>query len=362
MSDAMPEQRLCEGCGGQIRPDNKEGFCSRTPECHRRRMEKKREMCALPFEQQHCKLCGDPLSRRNRTGYCGSRDTKPECYNAGRRALRKDKTLETYRTTIAAGDRFGRWTAIENHAPGSKAILVRCNCGIERRVRTASLISGTSQGCGCNRGGPNPFHEVYLTAGSVYGRLTVLADVAYNNERVPCRCECGKETTIIATSVKLGLTRSCGCLSRERATTHGFYGHPFYQLWNGIIDRCTKPGTQGYRNYGGRGITVCAGWLNPWAFAEDLYREIGPRPEGVGEKGYALYSLDRKDNDGGYWCGRCDECLSLGRPFNVQWGDRAQQVQNQRKVSTLTEDVLRLTRENDALLARVAELEALLVD
>lgn len=358
MNDATPTPRTCENCGNPIRPDNSEGFCSRTPECHRLRMRKKRDMHAQPFERQYCKHCGDPLGRKNRTGYCGNRRTKPECYNAGRRASRKSGALEAYRVTIKADDTFGMWTALEDHEPGSKTVPVRCECGTERRVRTSALITGASQGCGCTRHSPDPLHETYLTAGSTYGRLTVLADIAYNNQHVPCRCACGNPTSVIATSVKLGLTKSCGCLSRERSTTHGFYGHPFYALWNGIIDRCTKPEAQGYRNYGGRGITVCAGWLDPWAFAEDLYREIGPRPDGVGEKGYALYSLDRKDNDGGYWCGRCAECADMGRSFNVQWSTRSEQILNQRKVSTLTQDVLRLTKERDALAAELAALKA----
>lgn len=367
MNESTPEQRPCEVCGDPIRADNAEGICSKTPECHRLRMKKRRERYAQPFEQQYCKLCGDPLTRKNRTGYCGSRTKKPECYKAAKRERRKNKTLETYRVTIKAGDTFGQWTALEDYSPGSKTILVRCECGTERHVRTGALVSGASAGCGCSRNGPDPSHEIYLTAGSIHGRLTVLEDITYNNQRVPCQCECGRPTDVIATSVKLGLTKSCGCLSRERSTTHGFYGHPFYQLWNGIIDRCTKPDAQGYHNYGGRGITVCAGWRDPWMFAEDIYREIGPRPEGVSKRGYALYSLDRAKNDQGYWCGRCAECASKGQPFNVRWSDRKVQVQNQRKVSTLTQDVLRLTKERDAaiqerdaLAVRVAELEALL--
>ncbi len=346
MDDATSAPRRCEVCGQPIRPDNKEGVCSRTPECQRLRMKRHREAVQPPAEQRICKICGGTLTRRNRTGICGSSD-KPECRNAAKRQIRKDKNWEAYSLVIKAGDTFGRWTALEDYSRENRAILVRCECGTEKRVRGSVLNAGTSQSCGqCVRGVPDPSHEPYLTAGSVYGRLTVLEGVTYNNERVRCRCECGNETTVIATSVKLGLTKSCRCLQQETRTKHGFTGHPFYQLWNGIIDRCTNPKAQGWHNYGGRGITVCERWMDPWAFAEDIYREIGPRPEGVGKKGYALYSLDRIDNDLGY------------EPGNVQWGDRAQQVRNQRKVADLTQDVLRLTRERDAALARVAELEA----
>jgi hypothetical protein len=198
------------------------------------------------------------------------------------------------------------------------------------------------------RGGPDPSHELYLTAGSVFGRLTVLEDVTYNSDRARCRCECGNETSVIATSVKLGLTRSCNCLQQDTRTKHGFYGQPLYPLWNSIMDRCTNPKHPSYHNYGGRGITICDRWRNdPWAFAEDIYAEIGPRPEGVDKRGRSLYSLDRwPDNNGNYG------------PGNVRWATQAQQIQNRRKISDLTRDVLRLTRERDALAARVAELEA----
>ena len=347
MDDATSAPRCCEVCGDQIRIDNKEGVCSRTPGCHRLRMKRRREAVQPPAEQRACKICGTPLTRRNRSGICGSKG-QPECRKAATRQIRRDGNWEAYSLIIKAGDTFGRWTALEDYGRDNREILVRCECGTEKRLRGHLLSGGFSQSCGhCVRSGPNPSHEPYLTAGSVYGRLTVLEGVTYNNERVRCRCACGREpeTMIIATSVKLGLTKSCGCLQQETRTKHGFSGHPFYALWNGIIDRCTNPKAQGWHNYGGRGIAVCDRWLDPWTFAEDIYREIGPRPEGIGERGYALYSLDRIDNDRGY------------EPGNVQWSDRSQQVRNQRKVSTLTQEVLRLTQERDALAARVAQLE-----
>jgi len=317
-------------------------------------MKRRREAVQPPAEKKSCKICGGPLNRRNRAGICSS---NRECKNAARSQIRKDKDWEAYSLVISVGDTFGRWTALEDYSRDNKAILVRCECGTEKRIRGPVLNAGISQSCGqCTRGGPDPSHEPYLAAGTVYGRLTVLEGVTYNNEQVRCRCACGNEPMIIATSVKLGITKSCGCYQQEVRIKHGFAGHPFYSLWNGIVDRCTNPKAQGWHNYGGRGIAVCERWRNdPWAFAEDIYREIGPRPEGVGEKGYSLYSLDRIDNDRGY------------EPGNVQWGDRAQQVRNQRKVSALTQDVLRLTRERDeairerdALALQVADLKAAL--
>ena len=161
-------------------------------------------------------------------------------------------------------------------------------------------------------------------------------------DAAPCRCECGNPDPVTprAGNVKNGITRSCGCLSRERqATQGGLSRHLLYQIWNSMIDRCTDPKVKGYHNYGGRGIKVCDRWLDLRVFIEDVEREIGPRPEGVRESGRVLYSFDRKDNDGNY------------EPGNVCWSTSAEQVRNQRKVADLT-------RERDALAAELAALKA----
>jgi hypothetical protein len=190
--------------------------------------------------------------------------------------------------------------------------------------------------CGCAHGGGRRLNKPpYLTTGQVFERLTVLEDVRTCNDNARCRCQCGTEVTVKASRVKLGGTKSCGCLKREQNTSHGFCGHPLYFLWNGIIDRCTDPKHSSWFNYGGRGITVCDRWLDPWAFAEDIQRDLGPKPKG--------WSLDRIDNELGYFAG------------NVRWADRKTQKINQRTLR-------KLTRQRDALAARVAELEALLTD
>ncbi len=54
--------------------------------------------------------------------------------------------------------------------------------------------------------------------GNEYGRLTVLARAKNDNGgkvRWRCRCKCGKQATIHGSSLRRGLSRSCGCLSRE---------------------------------------------------------------------------------------------------------------------------------------------------
>jgi hypothetical protein len=53
-----------------------------------------------------------------------------------------------------------------------------------------------------------------------------------------------------------------------------------------------------------------------------FYEDMGPRPEGT--------SLDRKDNDGNYSCGKCDECKRNGWKANCRWATRLVQLLNKR--------------------------------
>lgn len=60
-----------------------------------------------------------------------------------------------------------------------------------------------------------------------------------------------------------------------------------------MLQRCNNPNQKHYKNYGGRGITVCERWLKFKLFMEDM----GVRPDGM--------SIDRIDNEKGYYKDNC---------------------------------------------------------
>ena len=131
-----------------------------------------------------------------------------------------------------------------------------------------------------------------------------------------CKCDCGNEINVPASSLKTGNTKSCGCyrvdIACKRFTKHGMKHTPIYTVWCLMIQRCTDPNATNYKNYGGRGITVCEEWKDFSKFYEDM----GDIPPGM--------TLDRKDNDGNY----CKE--------NCRWASYLTQENNKRNNIVIT--------------------------
>ncbi len=102
--------------------------------------------------------------------------------------------------------------------------------------------------------------------------------------------------------------------------SHGLSRTTEYRVWQTMRHRCLEKSSPAWDDYGGRGITICEGWKDsPEAFAADM----GTRPE--------RHEIDRIDNNGGYWCGHCADCISLGvTKTNCRWATRSTNTRNRR--------------------------------
>lgn len=99
----------------------------------------------------------------------------------------------------------------------------------------------------------------------------------------------------------------------EANTTHGMSKTPEYQVWRNMKARCLRPSHTAYKNYGGRGITICDRWLK----FEGFFLDMGQRPS-------LSHSLERKDNNRGY------------EPSNCEWTTKRNQQQNTRACWMIT--------------------------
>lgn len=98
---------------------------------------------------------------------------------------------------------------------------------------------------------------------------------------------------------------------------HGLSHLPEHRVWYGIIERCERKEVPCYKNYGGRGISVCERWRTSFL---NFYEDMGARPS-------PLHQIDRIDNDGNY------------EPSNCRWVTRRENNRNKRGLKMTKESV-----------------------
>lgn len=98
----------------------------------------------------------------------------------------------------------------------------KCECGNECDVIAPDIRSGHTKSCGCGK------KKIIDMTGWIMkehgvpdSRWTVLYEIPERKDgRVywHCKCECGTERDITGDNLRLGESKSCGCLQREKAS------------------------------------------------------------------------------------------------------------------------------------------------
>jgi hypothetical protein len=165
---------------------------------------------------------------------------------------------------------------------------------------------------------------MHIETGQRFGRLTVarLCETRTKKGLLQwlCDCDCGAVVIAQGALLRAGNTKSCGCYRIDHGREHGAeinlkHGEgrngkesPEYRAWCSMKSRCENPGHRAFPDYGGRGILVCARWLDAF---ENFLKDMSRRPS-------SRHSLGRLDNEGHY------------EPDNCRWATPQEQNQNRR--------------------------------
>lgn len=151
--------------------------------------------------------------------------------------------------------------------------------------------------------------------GRQFGRLTVTgkSDRKGYGTFWHCSCACGGTTEVTTRLLRIGRTKSCGCLKTEQIATlnrtHGMKGTRTYKSWLDLRQRCNDCNDP---DYGGRGISYDPEWVSFEAFLRDM----GEAPEGM--------TIERRDVNGNYTRDNC------------RWATLQEQANNKRNNLLLT--------------------------
>lgn len=124
---------------------------------------------------------------------------------------------------------------------------------------------------------------------------------------------CGAERQLKFRPGKVNLNKDCHSCAAKKInsgtwlTKHGGYKTRLYQVWCGIKQRCYWPMHISWKDYGGKGITMCAEWRDSFAAFRDWAVAAG----------YIVgLVIDRKENSQGY------------SPDNCRWATYDESGQN----------------------------------
>lgn len=149
-----------------------------------------------------------------------------------------------------------------------------------------------------------------------YGKWTVYSENrigSRNQIKVWCKCDCGHEQYVLPYNLRIGRSYQCKYCPKE-------YRHvpqlrkTLRKRHIDIRNRCFNKANESFKNYGGRGITLCDEWKDFEKFYSWAVNN-GFKPE---------LTFERINNDGHY------------EPSNIRFATQKEQCQNKRNNIAIT--------------------------
>lgn len=186
--------------------------------------------------------------------------------------------------------------------------------------------------------------------GRRFGRWTVIKDSGQRKlSRVlwECRCGCGTVKLLSSNHLLRGNSLSCGCIRNEltsaRKYKHGMSKDRLYRIWAGMISRCHTPSQSSFKNYGGRGISVCDEWRYDFYPFYDWSMKNGYKED---------LTIDRMDLNGNYcpencrWIPFSEQCNNTRQSHFITIGEKTLTIKQWSVVVGMSDKVIRCRLRN----------------
>lgn len=186
--------------------------------------------------------------------------------------------------------------------------------------------------------------------GQKFGRWTVIEYAGkskYGAYMWKCQCECGTVRNVVGGTLRMGISKSCGCINKEiphdHYKTHGGKNDRLYGVWRGIKTRCYNSNDKAYKWYGGRGIKMCDEWKNNYQSFKDWAIETGYNPDA---KKYEC-TIDRIDDDGDYspdncrWVNQIVQSNNRLSNHTIEYNGEVHTITQWSKITGIRKDTLR---------------------
>lgn len=124
------------------------------------------------------------------------------------------------------GEEIGKFTCVKRlyqRKDRNWMYLIRCECGHEFEIDRGNFLLGN---CSCPKCSAKKVRKhrtrlnPYDILGKRFGRLTVMeyqgTDSRYKHTYL-CKCDCGCQKIIVRNNLISGQTKSCGCLTKDKA-------------------------------------------------------------------------------------------------------------------------------------------------